>query len=79
MNSTCNVLSWKSSSFLSDDDGFPIEMIIYIHSLGDLIHGDEAQQLGLVLKAVDEKEVFSQAFEIAKKIAGQSPIGNIII
>ena len=41
---------------------------------GDLIDGEEARQLGIVLKAVDEHETFSAAVGLAKKIASQSPI-----
>ena len=41
---------------------------------GRLIHGDEAERLGLINYAVDADEVLPKAMELAEEIAASAPI-----
>jgi len=46
----------------------------YLLLTGDLIEGDEAKKLGLVLDAVEQEKVLDTALEMARKIALRSPV-----
>jgi len=46
----------------------------YLLLTGDLIEGEEAKKLGLVLDAVEQEKVLDNALDLARKIASRSPV-----
>jgi enoyl-CoA hydratase len=52
----------------------PQMVVRYMHYTGDAMTAKEMQQYGSILKVVPQNELMDAAMEVAKKIAGKSPI-----